>query len=44
MGACYLLVVLTPLLGGPWRDMRRPAVVRQHEPEPTSERQRETLP
>ncbi|WBC08063.1 MFS transporter [Micromonospora sp. WMMA1947] len=43
MGACYLLVVLTPLLGGPWRDMRRPTVVRQREPEPTSERQRETL-
>ncbi|MDG4751883.1 MFS transporter [Micromonospora sp. WMMD718] len=43
MGACYLLVVLTPLLGGPWRDMRRPTVVRQREPEPTSERQREAL-
>ncbi|MEV0429783.1 MFS transporter [Micromonospora sp. NPDC050495] len=25
IGAVYLLVVLTPLLGGPWRDMRRPA-------------------
>ncbi|MGC4892649.1 MFS transporter [Micromonospora sp. DT31] len=34
MGACYLLVVLTPLLGGPWRDMRRPPVVRRREPDP----------
>ncbi|WP_262281975.1 MFS transporter [Micromonospora sp. MA102] len=24
IGAGYLLVVLTPLLGGPWRDLRRP--------------------
>ncbi|MFF5174469.1 MFS transporter [Micromonospora sp. NPDC000089] len=25
IGACYLLVVLTPLLGGPWRDLSRPS-------------------
>ncbi|QDY11706.1 MFS transporter [Micromonospora sp. HM134] len=24
VGVCYLLVVLTPLLGGPWRTMNRP--------------------
>jgi MFS-type transporter involved in bile tolerance (Atg22 family) len=25
IGAAYLVVVLTPLLGGPWRTMGRPA-------------------
>ncbi|MFG1673443.1 MFS transporter [Micromonospora sp. NPDC049282] len=48
MGACYLLVVLTPLLGGPWRTMRRPApVARQREPErvpePAERERREAL-
>ncbi|MEW2328034.1 MFS transporter [Micromonospora chersina] len=32
VGAGYLLVVLTPLLGGPWRDLRRPAPAEQPEP------------
>lgn len=27
IGAAYLLVTLTPLLGGPWRNMDRPAVL-----------------
>ncbi|WP_407566720.1 MFS transporter [Polymorphospora sp. A560] len=27
-GCCYLLLSLTPLLGGPWRDMSRPAPAR----------------
>ncbi len=26
LGSAYLLVVLSPLLGGPWRDMGSPAV------------------
>ncbi|MEH0844232.1 MFS transporter [Micromonospora sp. CPCC 205711] len=34
VGACYLLVVLTPLLGGPWRTMRRPAAAPPRQPEP----------
>jgi MFS family permease len=25
LGCAYMLVVLSPLLGGPWRDMERPA-------------------
>ncbi|MFJ6194492.1 MFS transporter [Micromonospora sp. NPDC092111] len=29
VGTAYLLVVLTPLLGGPWRTMRRPATADQ---------------
>ncbi|MEU4835522.1 MFS transporter [Streptosporangium sp. NPDC023615] len=29
MAICYLLVTLSPLLGGPWRSMRRPAVEAQ---------------
>ncbi|MFU8872736.1 MFS transporter [Micromonospora sp. SL4-19] len=33
VGTCYLLVVLTPLLGGPWRAMRRPPVPEQRQPE-----------
>ncbi|MFG2054468.1 MFS transporter [Micromonospora sp. NPDC048930] len=32
VGTCYLLVVLTPLLGGPWRAMGRP-VPEQRQPE-----------
>ncbi|WP_433280738.1 MFS transporter [Micromonospora sp. CA-244673] len=32
IGAGYLLVVLTPLLGGPWRDLRRPAPPEQPQP------------
>ncbi|MET7804761.1 MFS transporter [Micromonospora chersina] len=32
VGAGYLLVVLTPLLGGPWRDLRRPAPPEQAPP------------
>ncbi|WFE92689.1 MFS transporter [Micromonospora sp. WMMD987] len=31
VGGCYLLVVLTPLLGGPWRTMDRPAPADQPE-------------
>ncbi|ATO12930.1 MFS transporter [Micromonospora sp. WMMA2032] len=34
IGACYLLVVLTPLLGGPWREMRRPPSARDRQPVP----------
>ncbi|MFI7214090.1 MFS transporter [Micromonospora maritima] len=33
IGACYLLVVLTPLLGGPWRGMRRPPAAPARQPE-----------
>ncbi|MGC4790623.1 MFS transporter [Micromonospora sp. DT178] len=36
VGTCYLLVVLTPLLGGPWRTMRRPPVPEQRQPEGTA--------
>ncbi|MFG1656281.1 MFS transporter [Micromonospora chersina] len=32
VGAGYLLVVLTPLLGGPWRDLRRPAPAERPQP------------
>ncbi|MEU1689952.1 MFS transporter [Micromonospora sp. NPDC005707] len=32
IGAGYLLVVLTPLLGGPWRDLRRPAPPERPQP------------
>jgi len=32
VGACYLLVVLTPLLGGPWRAMGRPPLPEQRQP------------
>jgi MFS family permease len=34
VGGCYLLVVLTPLLGGPWRAMHRPAAPDQRQPAP----------
>lgn len=33
VGTGYLLVVLTPLLGGPWRDLRRPAPPEQPRPD-----------
>ncbi|MEU0154432.1 MFS transporter [Micromonospora fulviviridis] len=33
VGAGYLLVVLTPLLGGPWRHRRRPAPPEQPQPD-----------
>ncbi|MGY0004793.1 MFS transporter [Micromonospora sp. I033] len=33
IGTGYLLVVLTPLLGGPWRDLRRPAPPEQPPPD-----------
>ncbi|MGW9194272.1 MFS transporter [Micromonospora chersina] len=32
VGAGYLLVVLIPLLGGPWRDLRRPAPAERPRP------------
>ncbi|MFI9644416.1 MFS transporter [Micromonospora sp. NPDC051925] len=35
VGGCYLLVVLTPLLGGPWRTMDRPAPTDQRQMTPT---------
>ncbi|MGC5022517.1 MFS transporter [Micromonospora sp. DT47] len=33
VGTCYLLVVLTPLLGGPWRRMGRPETERDKRPD-----------
>ncbi|SCG36847.1 MFS transporter [Micromonospora humi] len=39
MGCCYLLVVLTPLLGGPWRTMGRPAPVARQRPPTESARE-----
>ncbi|MGR6319432.1 MFS transporter [Micromonospora soli] len=37
VGTCYVLVTLTPLLGGPWRAMRRPAPADPRpDPAPTS--------
>ncbi|MFD2762587.1 MFS transporter [Micromonospora eburnea] len=36
VGTCYLLVVLTPLLGGPWRAMRRPPLPEQRQPSMTA--------
>ncbi|SCG42684.1 MFS transporter [Micromonospora rifamycinica] len=35
VGCCYLLVVLTPLLGGPWRTMNRPITPTRPAPTPT---------